>query len=45
MFLDTSGPLCLHRKAEPFHDQARLLHKQAHMRLIHSYILAEFVAQ
>ena len=44
MFLDTSGILCLHHKPEPFHDQARVLCKQAHIRLIHSYVLAEFVA-
>jgi predicted nucleic acid-binding protein len=44
MFLDTSGLLCLHHKAEPFHDQACVLYKQARVRLTHSYVLAEFVA-
>lgn len=44
MLLDTSGILCLHHKPEPFHDQARVLYKQAHSRLTHSYVLAEFVA-
>ncbi len=44
MLLDTSGLLCLHHKAEPFHDQARPLYKQAHIRLTHSYVLAEFIA-
>jgi uncharacterized protein len=44
MLLDTSGLLCLHHKAEPFHDQARMLYKQAGIRLTHSYVLAEFVA-
>jgi predicted nucleic acid-binding protein len=44
MLLDTSGLLCLHHKAEPFHEQARLLYKQALSRPTHSYILAEFVA-
>lgn len=44
MLLDTSGFLCLHHKAEPLHDQARALYKQARLRLTHSYVLAEFVA-
>ena len=44
MFLDTSGLLCLHNRAEPFHAQARLLYREAHIRLTHSYVLAEFVA-
>ena len=44
MLLDTSGLLCLHHKAEPFHDQASVFYKQARVRLTHSYILAEFVA-
>ena len=44
MLLDTSGLLCLHHKAEPFHGQARVLYKQARIRLTHSYLLAEFVA-
>jgi predicted nucleic acid-binding protein len=44
MLLDTSGLLCLHHKAEPYHLQASMLYKQAHNRLTHSYVLAEFVA-
>ena len=44
MLLDTSGILCLHHKSEPFHARARILYKQAHIRLIHNYVLAEFVA-
>ena len=44
MLLDTSGLLCLHHKPEPFHTQARVLYKQARIRLTHSYVLAEFVA-
>ena len=45
MLLDTSGLLCLHHKPEPFHDQARMLYKQARSRLTHSCVLAEFVAR
>ena len=44
MLLDTSGLLCLHHKAEPYHLQAGVLYKQAYNRLTHSYVLAEFVA-
>jgi predicted nucleic acid-binding protein len=44
MLLDTSGLLCLHNRAEPFHTQARTFYHAAHVRLTHSYVLAEFVA-
>lgn len=44
MLLDTSGLLCLHHRAEPFHREARLLYQEAHFRVTHSYVLAEFVA-
>jgi predicted nucleic acid-binding protein len=44
MLLDTSGLLCLHNRAEPFHAHARTLYHAARVRLTHSYILAEFVA-
>ena len=44
MLLDTSGLLCLHNRAEPLHIQARTLYHAAHMRVTHSYVLAEFVA-
>jgi len=40
MLLDTSGLLCLHHKAEPFHDQAHTLYKRARVRLTHGYVLA-----
>lgn len=44
MLLDTSGLLCLHHRAEPLHQQARLHYVQARSRITHSYVLAEFVA-
>ena len=44
MLLDTSGLLCLHHRAEPLHDVARTVYKQAATRLTHSYVLAEFIA-
>ena len=44
MLLDTSGLLCLHHKAEPFHKEARQRYKRASVRITHSYVLAEFVA-
>ena len=44
MLLDTSGLLCLHNRAEPFHAHARAFYHTAHVRLTHSYVLAEFVA-
>ncbi len=44
MLLDTSGLLCLHNRAEPFHAHARTLYYAAPVRLTHSYVLAEFVA-
>ncbi|MCW5852980.1 MAG: type II toxin-antitoxin system VapC family toxin [Anaerolineae bacterium] len=44
MLLDTSGLLCLHHRAEPFHRQARDYYRSASRRLTHNYILAEFVA-
>lgn len=43
MLIDTSGLLCIHHKDEPLHAQAVALFKQARQRVIHSYILAEFV--
>lgn len=42
MFLDTSGLLCLHNRAEPSHAQARTLYHAARGRLTHNYVLAEF---
>jgi uncharacterized protein len=44
MLLDTSGLLCLHNRAEPFHAHARTLHRAARMRLTHSDVLAECIA-
>jgi predicted nucleic acid-binding protein len=44
MLLDTSGLLCLHNRAEPFHAHARTLYHVAQRRLTHNYVLAEFVA-
>lgn len=44
MLLDTSGLLCLHHRAEPFHQQARLHYQEARFRVTHNYVLAEFVA-
>jgi len=44
MLLDTSGLLCLHHRAEPFHAQARAAYGVARTRLTHGYILAEYVA-
>jgi predicted nucleic acid-binding protein len=44
MLLDTSGLLCLHYRAEPFHAQATTAYKRATIRLTHNYIIAEYVA-
>ncbi|MBA2245579.1 MAG: type II toxin-antitoxin system VapC family toxin [Gemmatimonadetes bacterium] len=44
MLLDTSGLLCLHHRAEPFHREARLHYQDARFRVTHCYVLAEFVA-
>ena len=44
MLLDTSGLLCPHNRAEPFHAQTRTFYHAAQVRLTHSYVLAEFVA-
>ena len=44
MLLDTSGLLCLHHQAEPFHNQACALYNTARIRVTHNYVLAEFVA-
>jgi len=44
MLLDTSGLLCLHNRAEPFHTHALTLYRAARGRLTHNYVLAEFVA-
>jgi predicted nucleic acid-binding protein len=44
MFLDTSGLLCFHHRAEPQHADAVRFFQSASRRLTHSYVLAEFVA-
>jgi uncharacterized protein len=44
MLIDTSGLLCLHHKAEPFHGQACAAYASARRRLTHGYVLAEFLA-
>lgn len=44
MLLDTSGLLCLHNRAEPFHSLADSLYQAARARIARSYVLAEFVA-
>ena|SRR5258708_3803651 len=44
MLLDTSGLLCLHHRAEPYHAQAVEAYRGAARRLTHGYVLAEFVA-
>ena len=44
MLLDTSGLLCLHFSIEPLHTQAYVAYQKAVMRLIHNYIIAEYVA-
>lgn len=44
MLIDTSGLLCLHHRSEPLHHTAVSAYAAADRRLIHNYILAEFVA-
>lgn len=44
MLLDTSGLLCLHYQSEPLHKQACNFYRNAQIRLVHNYILAEYVA-
>jgi predicted nucleic acid-binding protein len=43
MFLDTSGLLCVHNKAEPHHVLAKKLFKQYRQKLTTSYVLSELV--
>ncbi len=44
MLLDSSGLLCLHNSAEPRHARARDVFDGLGPKLVHSYVLAEFVA-
>jgi len=43
MLLDTSGLLCLHDKAEAFHDLAVSAYRAAPVRITHNLVLAEFI--
>jgi predicted nucleic acid-binding protein len=40
MFLDTSGLLCFHHRAEPQHTDAVRLFRSAPRRLTHNYVVA-----
>ncbi|MFN8499606.1 MAG: PIN domain-containing protein [Anaerolineae bacterium] len=44
MLLDTSGLLCVLHRDEAQHTQAALLFRSTRAKLIHNYVLAEFVA-
>ena len=44
MLLDTSGILCYHHTDETRHEDAQVLFEAAGAKLVHSYVLAEFVA-
>jgi predicted nucleic acid-binding protein len=44
MFLDTSGLMCVHNRAESEHQDASLFFGAATTRVTHNYVLAEFVA-
>src|SRR5439155_6150219 len=44
MFLDTSGLLCFHHRAERQHAEAVRLFQSAAVRLTHNYVLSEYVA-
>jgi predicted nucleic acid-binding protein len=44
MLLDTSGLLCLVSLDEPHHRSATQLYKEASNRVIHNYVLDEFVS-
>jgi len=44
MLLDTSGLLCLQFSTEPLHTQACVAYQKATTRLIHNYVIAEYVA-
>lgn len=43
MFLDMSGLLCFHHRAEPQHAVALQFFQSASRRLTHNYVVAEFV--
>lgn len=44
MLFDTSGLLCLHYQSELLYKQACDLYRNTKIRLVHNYILAEYVA-
>jgi len=44
MLLDTSGLLCLVHQPEPFRELALAQYEAASFRLLHNYVLAEFIA-
>lgn len=44
ILLDTSGLFCLHNDREPSHHEARELFDATRRKLVHSYVLAEFVS-
>lgn len=44
MLLDTSGLLCCLDKADARHTTATALYKEATRKIVHNYVLAEFVA-
>lgn len=44
MLLDTSGLLCFYHRDEPQHPEAVRLFREAPVRVVHNYVLAEFVA-
>ena len=44
MLLDTSGLLCLHHRHETHHHDAYHLFRTSARRILHNYVIAEFVA-
>ena len=44
MFLDTSGLLCYYQPSEPKHDDAVIFFNAASRRVVHNYVLVEFVS-
>lgn len=44
MLLDTSGLLCMVHRREPQHEKAVSLYDEGTIRLIHNYVLDEFVS-
>src|SRR5262245_47493222 len=44
MLIDTSGLLCYHDRNQAEHEEAKRLLEQPSQKLLHNYILVEFVA-